>query len=82
MTIEKLSCEERDALLLDPNTGRPSDCWEIVSVLTDVYGEFGEPTIETTWEHDGVQIEDIRHPKEGPYSAPDVRPCEHFKKKI
>ncbi len=79
MAVEKLTCAERDEILLDPETGRPAESWSIASSLTDAHGEFGEPRIATTWERDGVQVEDIRHPKRGQYSPPDERPCEHYK---
>lgn len=73
-----LSCEERDAILLDPTTGRIHPDWGIASSLTDAHGEFGEPRIETTWERDGRRIRDVRHPHQGRYSPPDREPCEHW----
>lgn len=79
MSVEKLTCAERDALLLDSETGRPHDSWGIASSLTDAYGEFGEPLITTTWERGDTQVEDVRHPKLGQYSPPDERPCEHYR---
>lgn len=78
MGVRKLTCAERDEILLDSDTGRPHESWGIASSLTDVHGEFGEPRIATTWERDGQQIEDVRHPKLGQYSPPDERPCEHY----
>lgn len=79
MSVEKLTCAERDELLLDLYTGRLHESWKVASSLTDAYGEFGEPLITTTWERCDTQIEDVRHPKLGQYSPPDERPCEHYR---
>lgn len=77
---ERLSCEERDRLLLDKSTGRVRKTIKLYSSLTDPWGEFGTPRIDTTWEmEDGTLIRDVRHPKRGNYSGPDERPCEHWK---
>lgn len=76
--MRKLSCEERDEILLDPETGRVADGWSVASSLTDAHGEFGDPRIATTWEQDGRRIEDVRHPYPGSYSPPDREPCEHW----
>lgn len=79
MSIKKLTCAERDEILIDSETGKIPDSWVVVSGLTDVYGEFGIPRVETTWGRGDVQVEDIRHPKMGQYSPPDECPCEHYK---
>ena len=76
--MRKLSCEERDEILLDPKTRIPADGWDVASTITDAYREFGDPLISTTWEQDGRQIKDVRHPFEGSYSPPDREPCEHW----
>lgn len=77
---EELSCGARDQLLLDPATGRVRESVTVYSSLTDPWGEFGEPRIETTWEmEDGTRIQDVRHPKLGNYAGPDGIPCEHWK---
>lgn len=72
----KLTCRERDEILLDPVTHRVADDWGIESSLTDLSGEFGKPRIETTWTLAGRRIQDIRHPS--PDGAADVAPCEHY----
>ena len=74
--MKKLECDERDAILLDPNTGRVAESWSIAASLTDLEGEFGEARIETTWERAGVHVQDVRHPAVG--GGPDVKPCEHY----
>lgn len=71
----KLTCEERDAIL---HANGRYEGWSVASGLTDAYGEFGEPRIETTWVRDGRFIKDVRHPHEGSFSPPDRRPCEHY----
>lgn len=73
--MKKLTCEERDEIL--HKDGR-YEGWSVYAGCTDVYGEFGEPCISTTWERDGRLIEDVRHPFEGSYSPPDRKPCEHW----
>lgn len=77
MTVKKLTCEERDAIL-EVENGRVSDNWSIYASLSDAHGEYGEPLITTTWEREGRLIKDVRHPFEGSYSLPDREPCEHF----
>jgi hypothetical protein len=74
----KLSCEERNAILLDPATGLVAEGWKVHSSLTDADGEYGEPRIETLWGRGDVRVRDVRHPKLGSYTPPDERPCEHF----
>lgn len=74
----KMTCTERDDLLIDPATGRVSADWLVYSSLTDAYGEFGEPRIETTWERSSVKVLDVRHPRCGSFSPPDRKPCEHY----
>lgn len=74
----KMTCTERDDLLIDPATGRVSADWLVHSSLTDAYGEFGEPRIETTWERGSVMVRDVRHPRHGSFSPPDRKPCEHY----
>lgn len=76
--MRKLSCGERDEILLDPETKRVADGWGVASSLTDAHGEFGDPRIATTWEKDGRRIEDVRHPHQGSYTPPDRMPCEHW----
>lgn len=73
---KRLTCAERDLILLDSTTGRPADEWTVHSSLTDLSGEFGEPEIRTTWERDGRLIKDIRHPDAN--GGKDVAPCEHY----
>lgn len=72
MSVTKLTCAERDAILYAE--GR-YEGWSVHSSLTDLSGEFGEPRIETTWEKGGRLINDVRHP--GPDGV-DVAPCEHY----
>lgn len=74
--MKRLDCGTRDALLLDPSTGRVADHWSVYSSLTDLGGEFGDPRIETTWGCGLVRIKDVRHPAVG--GGPDVAPCEHY----
>ncbi len=73
--MRKLSCGERDEILLDPETKRVADGWVVASSLTDAHGD---PRIATTWEKDGRRIEDVRHPHQGSYTPPDRMPCEHW----
>lgn len=74
--VKKLSCKERDALLLDKTKMVGLD-WGVGASLTDFYGEFGEPRIQTTWEGpDGIRVMDIRHPN--PHGGADAEPCEHY----
>ncbi|WP_053387020.1 hypothetical protein [Leucobacter japonicus] len=70
----KLTCDERDAIL---HADGRYEGWSVAASLTDAYGEFGDPRIETTWERDGRRIKDVRHPHMGSYSPPDRKPCEH-----
>ena len=74
--MKKVTCKERDAILLDPNTGRVAQAWSVESSLTDLCGEFGEPRITTTWGLEGRRVEDVRHPDAN--GGPDVEPCEHY----
>lgn len=76
--MKKLTCAERDAIMLDPDTGRIASGWGVASGLTDAYGDYGEPRIMTTWELNGRLIKDVRHPFMGSYSPPDREPCEHW----
>lgn len=76
MAGTQLTCEERDALLLDPGTGRVSEAWSVESSLTDPSGEFGAPRIETVWTDGERRVRDRRHPS--PDGGADVEPCEHF----
>lgn len=77
MSARVLTCAERDAILIDPETGRVTADWSVASGFTDLFGEFGEPRIETTWERDGRQVRDVRHPNRGG-AGPDIAPCEHY----
>ena len=74
--MNKLTCKERDAILLDPVTRMVDKRWLVESSLTDICGEFGEPRITTTWGLEGRRVEDVRHPD--PNGGPDVEPCEHY----
>lgn len=78
--MKKLSCRERDLMLLDPATGRVAEDAQVYSTLTDMDGAYGEPRMETTWLRDGILIRDVRHP--GRYDEEtgrqlDSAPCEH-----
>lgn len=79
MQATKITCPERDDLLIDPATGRVSANWLVHSSLTDPWGEFGEPRIETTWQRGAMMVRDIRYPNYGSYIPPDTKPCEHYK---
>jgi hypothetical protein len=74
----RLTCVQRDEILGSPI----SEEWCVESGVTDAYGKFGEPRIETTWCRGTERVKDVRHPALGQYSPtperPDVRPCEHF----
>lgn len=74
--MKRLTCAERDAILLDPNTGRVAEKWGIEASLTDLGGEFGDPRIETVWGYEQLRIRDVRHPAVG--GGPDVASCEHY----
>lgn len=77
MSYRKLTCAERDEILLDPGTGGVSAEWVVASSCTDTHGVFGAPRIETTWERDGVQVQDVRYPEQD-NPGKDARPCEHY----
>jgi len=76
MPDTQLTCEQRDALLVDQRTGRVSGEWSVESSLTDPSGEFGAPRIETVWTDGERRVRDRRHPS--PNGGPDLEPCEHF----
>lgn len=73
----KINCAERDRLLGSP-IGKD---WHVVSSLTDPWGEFGAPRIETTWGRGAERVRDTRHPALGQYTPspehPDTAPCVH-----
>jgi len=74
-SVKLLTCKERDALLGDYTD------WEVAASLTDPHGNFGTPTITTTWARDLERLEDIRHPHYGEYAPGpegDAEPCEHY----
>lgn len=74
--MRRLTCEERDEILIDPGTGRPYERAEVESSLTDLSGVFGEPEVMTLWSIDGYLIRDVRHPN--PDGGADCAPCEHY----
>jgi hypothetical protein len=72
----KIACSERDKLLF-AESGVVGLDWGVEASLTDIYGEFGEPRIETTWGGlGGIRIKDVRHPDAN--GGKDVEPCEHY----
>ena len=71
--MPKITCAERDAILHE--TGQ-YDGWSVISGLTDLDGEFGEPKVDTTWGKENQRIRDIRYP--GSEGGDDARPCEHY----
>lgn len=71
--MPKITCAERDAILHE--TGQ-YDGWSVISGLTDLDGEFGEPKVDTTWEKNGRTVRDVRYP--GAPGEPDAAPCEHY----
>lgn len=73
--MRALTCKERDNIL--HSAGRYVG-WEVAASLTDAFGEFGEPRIETTWARGNERVRDVRHPHVGSYSRPDRKPCEHY----
>lgn len=75
--MRRLTCEERDQVLIDPETGRVHERATVESGLTDLSGEFGEPRIETLWGIDARLIRDVRHPRYGG-EGPDRKQCEHY----
>ena len=73
--MKKLACAEADELLGD-YTG-----WHVEAALTDAYGEFGDPRIETTWGRGTQRVQTVRHPHYGQYAPGkdgDRAPCEHY----
>lgn len=74
--VRRLTCKERDDVLIDPGTGRPYERATVESGRADMTGKFGEPRIETLWSIDGSLIRDIRHPS--PDGGTDRAPCEHY----
>lgn len=73
--MRKISCTEADELFGDL-TG-----WHVEAALTDAYGEYGEPRIETTWGRDNQRLQTVRHPHYGQYAPGpegDREPCEHY----
>ena len=85
-TVQKLTCAERDTVLLNPLTGRPADQWRVYSSLTDLHGEYGDPSMDTTWqdgEDESIGVKDLRHPDwpSDDYrhtDGEDLRPCAHW----
>ena len=85
-TVQKLTCAERDTILLDPKNGRPAAQWRVYSGLTDISGTYGEPRIETRWqdsEDESIGVKDVRHPDwpTDDYrrnTGEDRKPCEHW----
>jgi hypothetical protein len=74
--LMKITCSERDMLLLD-KSGIISDEWAVESSLTDLSGQFGEPFMGTTWGGlNGLRVKDVRHPSAT--GGKDVEPCEHY----
>lgn len=88
MSWLKITCEQREQLV--DRLGRsynglaaPEFC--VLSGRTDLDGQFGDPSIETTWgrrETEQPVLRDIRYPPRYTGSdstpKPDARPCEHF----
>lgn len=72
----KLTCDERNSVLIDPETGLPHKRATVESSLTDLSGVFGDPVITTLWNIDGRLIRDTRHPN--PDGGADRAPCEHY----
>jgi len=73
----KLTCTERDNLLLDTKTRLPAERWTVYASLSDIGGRFGEPRVSTTWGYEAFRIEDVRHPNIT-IGGEDVKPCEHY----
>ena len=80
MSDRKLTCEERDEILIDFETYRYFPDIKVVSGLTDLDGEFGDPIMETTWETaTGIRVRDVRHPAfPDAESGADRKRCEHY----
>ena len=80
MSERKLTCEERDEILIDFETNRYFPDIKVVSGLTDLDGEFGDPIMDTTWETaGGIRVRDVRHPAFLDAENPaDRKPCEHY----
>jgi len=72
-----ISCEERDAHLLDPRTGRTAGIWKPYSSLTDMGGVFGAPTMDTTWGFMQMRVRDVRW-LSWELGDKDIAPCEHY----
>ena len=58
--MRKLSCGERDEILLDPETKRVADGWVVASSLTDAHGEFGDPRIANAASEAAIQTKALR----------------------
>lgn len=72
---QRITCEERDEHLK-----LMGDHARVLSSLTDLYGEFGDPLIFTEWGRDDVDepiFKEFRYPPlDG--EGPDRAPCEHW----
>lgn len=79
-SVKKLTCTERDNIVLNKVTGNLHQDWSVESSLTDMDGEFGDPIVDTTWALDNLRVRDIRHPRpEAPEDKKtDHKPCEHY----
>lgn len=69
-----ITCAERDALYRDHAHG-----WSVGASLTDLGGQYGDPSVFTEW-WDALTEEpclrDWRFPSLSS-GAPDMKPCEH-----
>ena len=74
--VKKLTCRERDTYLIPAGTAQ-YEGWSVESSVTDLYGEFGAPFVQTTWVKCGVRVQDNRHPSVLA-GVSDVEPCEHY----
>ncbi|GAA2030794.1 hypothetical protein GCM10009720_08800 [Yaniella flava] len=73
--MRKIPCPEADELL-----GGHTQ-WCIETTLTDAYGVYGDPRVETTWGRDNQRLQTVRHPHYGqdaPGLEGDREPCEHY----
>lgn len=85
-----ITCEEREQLvdLLGRSYNGPAAPYGVLSSLTDLDGEYGDPVMDTTWGHTGTEVpvlRDVRWPARRYFDddpampKPDARPCVHYR---
>jgi hypothetical protein len=73
----KITCAERDAIYAASGAG-----WCPGSALTDIGGQYGDPTMFTEWWDRRTEVPMLRDRRwlnhDGEGGLPDARPCEHY----